>query len=66
MEEDAAEYLKQHNFSRPNPKPIIAFIAGGTAPPGRRMGHAGAIVAGNQGRTFSSLSCGNYEFCRSR
>jgi len=55
MEEDAAEYLKQHNFSRPNPKPIIAFIAGGTAPPGRRMGHAGAIVAGNQGRAEAKV-----------
>ncbi len=42
-EQEAAEYIQQMS------KPVVAFIAGATAPPGRRMGHAGAIIAGKAG-----------------
>ncbi|MDQ8144669.1 MAG: succinate--CoA ligase subunit alpha [Gemmatimonadota bacterium] len=49
-EQEAAEYVKQHMT-----KPVVGFIAGQTAPPGRRMGHAGAIISGSSGTAAEKL-----------
>jgi succinyl-CoA synthetase alpha subunit len=50
-EEDAAEYISQHVT-----KPVVAYIAGQTAPAGKRMGHAGAIVTGGKGTAEGKVS----------
>jgi succinyl-CoA synthetase alpha subunit len=50
-EEKAAQYIKEHMR-----KPVAAFVAGSTAPPGKRMGHAGAIISGGSGTAQSKIA----------
>lgn len=50
-EQDAAEFVRKHMT-----KPVVGFIAGQTAPPGRRMGHAGAIISGSSGTAAEKIA----------
>jgi succinyl-CoA synthetase alpha subunit len=62
-EEEAAAYVAKHVT-----KPVAAFIAGRTAPPGKRMGHAGAIISGGKGTAeekIAALEAANIEVAQS-
>ncbi len=50
-EEDAAKYIKETGY----PKPVVAYVAGRAAPPGKRMGHAGAIITGSEGTAAAKI-----------
>ncbi len=50
-EEDAARYIKESGY----PKPVVAYVAGRAAPPGKRMGHAGAIITGSEGTAVAKI-----------
>jgi len=50
MEQEAAEFISRHVT-----KPVVAFVAGSTAPPGKRMGHAGAIITGSAGKASEKI-----------